>query len=223
MLRQATGSARDESVTRAVLIGTIRVDPDRQSCRSPGRDGVTMVQSAESREGESVRRHVRPGFPHLPHDPESIRISCHVETQNLSPVMACDKEAIQNAKCERRYREEVHGCNCLVMVPEECQPAFGGIWSSRGSHSASARGFDEGQAEFRESSRCAEVRQPTKNGSSGRTRTWTICWTISPGLAVCLQNPTHQLVGTAGPDLGEWWCPNGHDSSLLPPPLPGRD
>lgn len=37
---------------------------------------------------KSVRWHVRPCLPHLLHDPESVRISCHVETQNLSPVVA---------------------------------------------------------------------------------------------------------------------------------------
>src|SRR6266851_1640561 len=82
---------------------------------------------------KSVRRHVRPCFPHLLHNPESIRISCHVETQNLSPVMAYDKEAIQNAKRERWDTKEVHRSNCLAMVPEECQPAFDGIWSFRDS------------------------------------------------------------------------------------------
>jgi hypothetical protein len=46
---------------------------------------------------ESVRRHKRPGLPHLLHDPERIRISGYVETQNLSPVMAYDKEAIHQA------------------------------------------------------------------------------------------------------------------------------
>src|SRR6266852_9458146 len=82
---------------------------------------------------EPVRRRVRPCLPHLLHDPESVGISGYVETQNLSPVVAYDKEAIQNAKRERRYRKEVHGCNCLAVVREERQPAFGGIWSSRDS------------------------------------------------------------------------------------------
>jgi hypothetical protein len=53
------GSARDEGVTREVLIGTTRVDPDRQSCRSLGRDGVTMMQSAKSREGVNLAFHRR--------------------------------------------------------------------------------------------------------------------------------------------------------------------
>jgi hypothetical protein len=36
---------------------------------------------------------------------ESTRISCHVERQNLLPVVPYDKEAIQNAKPERQHRE----------------------------------------------------------------------------------------------------------------------
>jgi PAS domain S-box-containing protein len=46
MLPQATGSARDESATRTVLIGTIN-----RVCRSLSCDGVTVVQPAESRAG----------------------------------------------------------------------------------------------------------------------------------------------------------------------------
>ena len=53
------GSARDEGVTREVLIGTTRVDPDRHGCRSLGRDGVTMMQSAKSREGVNLAFHRR--------------------------------------------------------------------------------------------------------------------------------------------------------------------
>jgi hypothetical protein len=31
--------------------------------------------------------------------------------------MADDKEAVQHAKGERRYREEVHGSDGLAMIP----------------------------------------------------------------------------------------------------------
>src|ERR1035438_9274547 len=59
MSLQAARLGRDASVTRAVLIGTIRVDRDRQSRRSLSRDGVTMVQSAESGEGANLASHRR--------------------------------------------------------------------------------------------------------------------------------------------------------------------
>jgi hypothetical protein len=38
-------------LARAVLMGQLRGDPDRQSCRRLSCNGVTMVQSTESREG----------------------------------------------------------------------------------------------------------------------------------------------------------------------------
>jgi hypothetical protein len=80
---------------------------------------------------EPVRRCIRPRFSHLLHDPKSVRISRDVETQNLSPVMADDKEAVQNAEGEDRYCEEVHRSDCLTMIPEERKPAFDGIRISR--------------------------------------------------------------------------------------------
>src|SRR5215468_9505899 len=65
-----------------------------------------------------------PCFPHLLHDPKGTRIAGHVVVQNLSPVVAYDEEAVQDAKRNCRYREEVHGGNGLAMVLQECQPAF---------------------------------------------------------------------------------------------------
>jgi hypothetical protein len=79
---------------------------------------------------ELMRRCIRPRFPQLLHNPGSVGIPCHVKTQNLSPVVGHNKEAIQHAKGERRYREEVHRGNGLTVILEEGQPAFGEIRSS---------------------------------------------------------------------------------------------
>jgi hypothetical protein len=84
-----------------------------------------------------VRLFVGPRFSQLLHNPGSSWISRHAETQNLSPVVAYDEEAIQNAKRERRHGEEVHGCDGFTMVPKERQPMLGRIWSSRESPQAS--------------------------------------------------------------------------------------
>src|ERR1700756_1242336 len=76
------------------------------------------------------------------HDPQSIGIARHVAAENLAPVMADHKEAVQHAKGERWYREEVHGCNSLAMVPQKRQPTLGQIWISRNSSKPSRhRGF----------------------------------------------------------------------------------
>jgi len=55
-------------------------------------------------------------FPYLLHDAQGARISRHVEAQNLAPVMADNKEAIQDAKSEPRDREEVHRRDGFSMI-----------------------------------------------------------------------------------------------------------
>lgn len=77
-----------------------------------------------------MRGCIRPRFPQLLHNPGSVGISCHVTTQNLSPVVGRNKEAVQHAKGQRRYSEEVHCGNGLTVILEEDQPAFGEIRSS---------------------------------------------------------------------------------------------
>jgi hypothetical protein len=62
---------------------------------------------------------VGPSFSQLLHNPESIGISCHAETQNLTTVVAYDEKPIQNAKRERWDREEVHGSDGLSMIAQE--------------------------------------------------------------------------------------------------------
>jgi hypothetical protein len=47
--------------------------------------------------------------------------------------MTDDEKAIKNTKPERWDGKEVHGSDCLAMIPEEHQPSFRGIWISRGS------------------------------------------------------------------------------------------
>jgi hypothetical protein len=45
--------------------------------------------------------------------------------------MTDHKEAVQDAKGERRHREEVHRGNGFAMIPQKCQPLLGPIWRSR--------------------------------------------------------------------------------------------
>ena len=71
-----------------------------------------------------------------------VGIARHVEPQNLAPVMADHKEAVQDAKSERWYREEVHGCNSLAMVAQKRQPTLAHIWTlRRPSKPSRYRGF----------------------------------------------------------------------------------
>ena len=98
---------------------------------------------------EPVRGCIRPRFPQLLHNPGSVGISCHVKTQNLSPVVGHNREAVQHAKGERRYGEEVHCGNGLTVILEERQPVFGEIRSSGTSPNPSRDcGFREIEAEL---------------------------------------------------------------------------
>src|SRR5215469_15251145 len=59
-------------------------------------------------------------------------ISRHIEMQDLTPVVADEEKAVQNAKRERWDGEKVHRRNGVAMVSEERQPLLDGIWISRG-------------------------------------------------------------------------------------------
>ena len=55
---------------------------------------------------------------------KSIRISRHIEMQDLTPVVADDEKAVQNTESERWDCEKVHRSNGLAMVSEERQPSL---------------------------------------------------------------------------------------------------
>jgi len=59
-------------------------------------------------------------------------MSGNVAAENLAAVVTDDKKAIQNAEGECWHRKEVHGCDGRPVIPEEREPALGGIWSSWG-------------------------------------------------------------------------------------------
>src|SRR5450755_412456 len=157
---QVSSATPDPAFCDTVLPRAAKRSADRlasQACNRRNHIRSELCVAIEQK--KSVRRDVRPSLPQLLNDPESVGISGHVETQNLSPVVADHKEAIQNAKRERRHGEEVHGRNCLAMVSQERQPAFGGIWSSRDSSKPSRdRGFRQNEAQleqFAMNARCS--------------------------------------------------------------------
>jgi hypothetical protein len=80
---------------------------------------------------EPLGRGVRPRFPHLLHDPKCAGVSGDVATENLAPLVPDDEKTVQHTKGERRDGEEVHGSDGVAVIPQECQPTLGRIWSSR--------------------------------------------------------------------------------------------
>ena len=50
--------------------------------------------------------------------------------QNLPPIVANNKEAVQQLEGDRRDREEIHGCDGVAMIANKGQPAPGQFWIS---------------------------------------------------------------------------------------------
>ena len=53
-----------------------------------------------------------------------------VEVNNLAPVMANNKEAVQQVEGDRRDREKIHGGDHFVMIAKKGLPASGQSWIS---------------------------------------------------------------------------------------------
>ena len=58
-------------------------------------------------------------FSQLLHNPGAGRMACDIEVQDVPAVMTDNEEAIEETESDRRYREEVHGCDCLAVIPQE--------------------------------------------------------------------------------------------------------
>src|SRR5262249_36278560 len=53
-----------------------------------------------------------------------------VEVYNASPVMANNKEAVQQLERDRGDGRRIHGCDRLAMIAKKSQPALGKFWVS---------------------------------------------------------------------------------------------
>ena len=73
-----------------------------------------------------------------------------VEMNNLSPVMANNKEAVQQVEGDRRDREKIHGGDHFAMIAKKGLPAPGKSWIlGRSLHPAgdASLGYIEAQHE----------------------------------------------------------------------------
>ena len=117
MIEQVSSAAshpplRDTVLPRAAIRGTHWLAsqlPDRRH-HIPAKLRVVI------KEQESVHRRVGPRFSHLLHDPGGSGIARHIAMQNLAPLMADNKEAVQDTKGDRGYREAVHRRNGVAMI-----------------------------------------------------------------------------------------------------------
>ncbi len=72
-----------------------------------------------------------------------------VEVKDPSVLVVDDKPTVQDAQRGGRDREEVHGCNAVLVVAKESQPALDDIWGRRASWHVPRDGrLGDGQAQL---------------------------------------------------------------------------
>src|SRR5215470_2768049 len=125
MVQQVSATTSHPTLCDSVLPGTTEGGAHWFAAQVLGHadHGIAELRIAVEEE-ELLSLRIRPRFAHLLHDPQGARVSCDVDGQNFSPLMSDDEEAIQDAEGKGRHGEEVHRCDSLVMVSQECQPAF---------------------------------------------------------------------------------------------------
>jgi hypothetical protein len=84
-----------------------------------------MIQDEELR-----GRLIGKSFSQLLCNPGASGMTRNVEVNNLSPVMANNKEAVQQLEADRRDREEIHGSDRFAMIAKKGQPAPRKFWIS---------------------------------------------------------------------------------------------
>jgi hypothetical protein len=132
VIQQIAPAALNPSLCDSVLPGTLERSPNTPNSHRPNRSWNFRPILGVAVEYEKPRTCVeRKRFPQLLNDPRARRMTCDVDVQDVSTVMANDEEAIQHAERNRRHREEVHRCDGLAMVAQKSEPAFRWLRVSR--------------------------------------------------------------------------------------------
>src|SRR5664280_3036125 len=134
MIQEISTYTANPALGNSVLPGTAECGANRLAAhRLHGRDHLGTELRVPIEDQEALRLLAAfPSFVQLQLDPKRAGIASHVAVQDTTPVGADDEEAVQNAEGQRRHSEEIHRGNGLAMVPQESQPAPGGVRRSWG-------------------------------------------------------------------------------------------
>src|ERR1022692_427102 len=129
MIQEISTYTANPALGNSVLPGTAERGANRLAAhRLHGRDHIGAELRVPIKDQESLRLvAVFPSLVQLQLNPKGVGIPSHVAVQDPTPVVADHEEAVQNAEGQGRHREEVHRRNGLAMVPQESQPAPGGV------------------------------------------------------------------------------------------------
>jgi len=129
--QQVSSAASHPTLGHSVLPGTTKCGAHgfTPHCFG-GADHIVAKLRVAIQQQEPVCWRVRPRLPQLLPNPESMGISCHVETQNLAPIVTDDEKSVQHPKRKSRYREEVHGRDGLTVVAKKGEPGLANLGAS---------------------------------------------------------------------------------------------
>src|ERR1035437_7407017 len=143
MIQEIATYTAHPALGNSVLPRTAECGANRLAAhRLHGRDHIGTELGVPIEDQEALRLlAVFPSLVQLQRNPKRVGIASHVAVQDPTPVVADHEEAVQNAEGQWRHREEVHRCDRLAMVPQESQPAPGGIGRSWGSPNPARNGW----------------------------------------------------------------------------------
>ena len=125
VVEQIPTHTSDPTLGDAVLPGTSKSSADRFcAVLFDGRDDIISRElRVPVEDQEPVRLFEFPSFAHLQDNPQGVWLTGYIAMQNLTPIMADDKETVQDAKRQRWYGEKVHGSDGFAMIAQKSQPA----------------------------------------------------------------------------------------------------
>src|SRR6266478_717806 len=125
MVKQVTPAGTHPALGNAVLPGTLPGGLNANDFHGlNGRGYVEPVLGIVIEDEVFGSGVVWKRFSQLLNDPAAGRMASDIDVEDTPPVMADDKEAVENAERDRRDREEVHRCDRLAVILQEGQPAL---------------------------------------------------------------------------------------------------
>src|SRR5271168_818312 len=124
MVQQIAAAVADEPLGHTVLPRASDRDSNRPHAQTPCGFQNLPLKGVLAIEDEKLRRGItRKGLPKLLRYPSRCRTLCDVVVKNAPPSVRDYEEAVQDAKSECWYGEEIHGGDGFSMIAQEGRPS----------------------------------------------------------------------------------------------------
>ena len=143
MIEQVAAATPDPPLRNAVLPRASEAGSFWLNAQGLDGSDDLLIEVRGSIEDQILRgRIVGKCFAQLLRNPHAARMAGEAPTQDASPVMRNDEEAVQHTKSQRRYGEEIHCGNRFPMIAQKGRPSLCRFRTPRrSSHPAQDRSF----------------------------------------------------------------------------------